>query len=132
MPATTTTKNEVSRVSLWVGLFGGAMAWAIHFLSAYVVAEFGCVGGLGVRSYWDISLVAWLELVLTFAAILIAAASTVVAYRSRLRLSSDTVGACATQQAERYTAHAGLLTSGIFTFVIVFESIPIFFYLRSC
>ncbi len=127
-----TTNNEVSRVNLWVGLFGGAMAWAIHFLSAYVVAEFGCVGKLGERSYWNISLVAWLELVLTFAAVLAAAISTAVAYRSQLRLWSATDAECATLQAERYTARAGLLTSGIFTFVILFESIPIFFYLRSC
>lgn len=127
-----TTSNEVSRVNLWVGLFGGAMAWAIHFLSAYVVAEFGCVGRFGERNYWNISLVAWLELFLTFAAVLVAAVSTAVAYRSQLRLSSNTDDSCAPQQAARYMARAGLLTSGIFTFVILFESIPIFYYLRGC
>lgn len=132
MLATTATNGEVSRPSLWFGLFGGAMAWTIHFMSAYVVAEFGCVGGLGERSYWNISLVAWLELILTVTAVLVAAVSTAVAYRSQLRLPSGTDGAGTAQQAERYAARAGLLTSGIFTFVILFESIPIFFYLHRC
>ena len=132
MVATTATHDKVSRARLWFGLLGGAIAWTIHFMSVYVVAEFGCVAGLGERSYWDISLVAWLELVLTVAAALAAAVSTAVAYSSELRLPSVADGSGITQQAERYTARAGLLTSGIFTFVIVFESIPIFFYLRSC
>jgi hypothetical protein len=131
MPATT-TNGYVNRASLWFGLFGGAIAWTIHFMAAYVVAEFGCVGGLGERSFWNISLVAWLELILTVAAVLVAAVSTTVAYRCQLRFASETDGAGAAQLAARYTARAGLLTSGIFTFVILFESIPILFYLHSC
>ena len=130
MPAAAMT-SEVRRASLWFGLFGGAIAWTVHFLSAYVVAEFGCVAGLNERSHWNISLVAWLELALTAVAVLVAAAATAVAYRSQRRLfASALLGS--TREAERYTARAGLLTSGIFTFIILFESIPIFFYLRSC
>ena len=131
MPATA-TKSEVSRLSLWFGLFGGAIAWTIHFMSAYAVAEFGCVGRLGERTYWNISLVAWLELAITAAAVLVAAAATAVAYRSQLPLLSSAYNADAAREAERQTARAGLLTSGVFTFAILFESIPIFFYLRSC
>ena len=130
MPAATT--REVSRASLWFGLFGGAIAWTIHFLSAYVVAEFGCVGRLGERSFGNISLVAWLELALTAVGVLVAAAATAVAHRSQRRLQASATASDSSGEAERYTARAGLLTSGIFTFVILFESIPIFFYLRSC
>ena len=122
--------SKVSRASLWFGLLGGAIAWTIHFLSAYAVAEFGCVGKLGQRSYGNISLVAWLELALTVAALLLAAAATAAAYRSHRRLLSSAESAAL--EAECDTARAGLYTSAIFTFVILFESIPIFFYMRSC
>ena len=81
--------SDVSRASLWFGLFGGAIAWTIHFMSAYAVAEFGCVGKVGERIYWNISLVAWLELALTALALLVAAAATAVAYRSQRRLLSS-------------------------------------------
>jgi hypothetical protein len=128
----TTPNTVVSRVSLWSGLFGGAIAWTIHFMSAYVVAEFGCAGSFGDRSYGNISFVAWLELILTAAAVVVAAGSTAVAYRSELRLLSSVHDEGTPRCAERYTARAGLLTSGIFTFIILFESIPIFFYLHEC
>ena len=131
MPAAATTR-EVSRACLWFGLFGGALAWTIHFMSAYAVAEFGYVGGLDERSFGSISLVAWLELALTAAGLLVAAAATAVARRSQRRLLSSAHNTGAAGEAERHTARAGLFTSGIFTFVILFESIPIFFYLCSC
>ena len=131
MPVTT-ANNDVSIVSLWFGLLGGAIAWAIHFMSAYVIAEFGCVGRLGERIYWNISLVAWLELILTATGVLVAATATAVAYRNQLRSLLDAPDVGAAREAERYTARAGLFTSAIFTFVILFESIPIFFYLHGC
>lgn len=127
-----TSPANVSRAGLWFGLFGGGIAWTFHLLSAYAAAEFGCVGGLGEHRYWNVSFVAWMELALTALAVLVAAVATVVAYRMLRRLQSSTHEATAEGDAERYTARAGLLTSGIFTFVILFESIPILFYLRNC
>lgn len=128
----TTTKREVSRSSLWVGLFGGAITWTVHFMAAYAIAEFGCVGGLGERRYGNISLVAWMELAVTVAAFLIAAAATAVAYRNQIYLRSRAQSLTGSLDVERYTARAGFYTSGVFSFVILFESIPIYFYLRSC
>jgi hypothetical protein len=90
------------------------------------------VGGLGEHRFWNVSFVAWLELALTAFAGLVAAVATVVAYCMLRRLQSSAHEATAGRDAERYTARAGLLTSGIFTFVILFESIPILFYLRNC
>lgn len=88
------------------------------------------MSGLDARRYGGVSLVAWMEIALTAVAALLAATATVVAYGSQRRLapsfSEDSM------DAERYTARAGFLTSSIFTFVILFESIAILFYLRSC
>jgi hypothetical protein len=122
----------VSRSALWFGLFGGAIAWTVHLMLAYAAAEFGCVGRLGERSYLGITLVAWLEVVLTLATTLASGMATVVAYRSHRRLRSDAAQADAAVAAERYTAWAGVLTSGLFTFIILFESIPILYYLHNC
>lgn len=123
---------NVSRMPLWFGLLGGAVAWSAHLMFAYVIAEFGCNGPLRERQYSGISLVAWLEITWTIATALVAVLATWVAYRSYgVRRSGDvrTNGALA---AERHTAWAGLLTSALFTWIILFESIPILYYLHRC
>ena len=129
--STAARKIEVSRRALWFGLFGGAVAWTAHLMFAYGVAEFGCVGRLGEHGSLGISMVAWLEVGLTVATTMAAAAATVVAYRSHRRLRSDEAENAASA-AERHIAWAGFLTSGTFTFIILFESIPILYYLHRC
>jgi hypothetical protein len=132
--STAAQEVEVSRGrgALWFGLLGGAIAWTAHLLLAYVAAEFGCVGRLGERGYLGITPVAWLEAGLTLATALVSGAATVVAYRSHRRLRCDAEQADPTVVAEQYTARAGVLTSGLFTFIILFESIPILYYLHDC
>jgi hypothetical protein len=130
--STVAREGQVGRGALWFGLFGGAIAWMVHLMLAYAAAEFGCVGRLGARGYLGISMVAWLELALTVATAMASGAATVVAYRSHRRLRSGGKEGDAAMAAERYTAWAGLLTSGTFTFIILFESIPILYYLHSC
>jgi hypothetical protein len=121
----------VGRKALWFGLLGGAVAWTVHLLFAYVVAEFGCIGRLGESGYLGVSFVAWLELALTVATTLVAGAATAVAYclDRRLRTNAATGAEDAPMQ---YTARAGLLASGTFTLVILFESIPILYYWNRC
>ncbi len=128
----TAERARISRGSLWFGLLGGAIVWTIHFMLAFGIAEFGCVSGLGQRRYGGISLVAWLELAITAAAFSIAMAATAVAYRNQGRLNSQAPSSRPTSEVHEYTARAGFYTSAIFSFVILFESIPIFFYLRHC
>ncbi len=119
------------RVSLWFGMVGGGIAWLLHLISAYATAEFGCVGRLGEPRFGGISTVAWVEIALTIVASAVAGGATVVAYRrhSELRSNASLDGP---PVADEFAARAGVLASGILVFVILFESIPIFFYLRSC
>ena len=128
----TATHSPISRGSLWFGLLGGALIWTIHFMLAFGIAEFGCVSGLGQRWYGGVSVVAWLELAITVAAFSIAIAATAVAYRNQVRLTSPAPNPGSIAEIHEYTARAGFYTSAIFSFVILFESIPIFFYLRHC
>jgi len=129
-------ESRSGRKALWFGLLGGAAAWTVHLLSAYAIAEFGCVGGLAERSYLGITHVAWLELMLTVAMTAVAAAAAAVAFVQYRRLQSgharDDTRRDDRHAAEYLTARAGLLTSSIFTFVILVQSIPIFFYLPCC
>jgi hypothetical protein len=125
-------RSPVKRAALWFGLLGGAVAWTLHLVFAYVIAEFGCVGRTTHQEYLGVTQVAWLELALTAGTTLAAAAATAVAFhhnrllRSRERTEDTNVA------AERNTAWVGVLTSGTFTFIIVFESIPILFFLHGC
>src|ERR671914_353747 len=112
--STVARELRVSRGALWFGLFGGAIAWTVHLMLAYAAAEFGCVGRLGERGYLGITQVAWLEAALTLATALVSGAATVVAYRSHRRLRSLAAQEDATVAAERSTAWAGVLTSGLF------------------
>ena len=122
---------KVSRPALWFGLLGGASAWTVHLLLAYGVAEFGCVSGLGQRIYLGISVVAWLEVAATVLTSVIAALAASVAHRSYRILRSQNLDEAGIAAAE-YAARTGFITSGIFTFIILFESIPILYYLRDC
>lgn len=126
---TAASQVKVGRPTLWFGVLGGAIAWTLHLMLAYATAEFGCIGRLGDQSYLGISTVAWLELALTVAMASASSAATAVAYRSHRRLHSnaETAG-----PDEKPIALAGLLMSGLFTLIILFESIPILFYLRAC
>jgi hypothetical protein len=100
---------------------------------AYGVAEFGCVSGWGEAGPAHASWVAWLEMALTLVTAATAATATAVAYRSYRCLREPGTGEQgATDRTARSAAWAGTVTSGLFTFIILFESIPILFYLRSC
>jgi hypothetical protein len=128
------SSGVVSRPALWFGFIGGALAWTMHLMTAYAIAEFGCVGSLGHRSYLGISYVAWLEIFVTVVTASLAAAATFVAYRCHRRLTPPSPDSAdsSSHAAERNTAYMGLLAGSLFFFVILFESIPIFFYLRHC
>lgn len=130
MPPAIATK-EIHRASLWFGLLGGGFAWTFHLISAYVVAEFGCVGGLAEHHFLGISLVAWLGFALTLVTVVIAAASAGVSYR-RYRQLQPLATPREPFTAEIAMARIGYFTSALFLIVILFESIPIFFYLSDC
>lgn len=129
--ANETVTTASSRRQLWFGLLGGALAWLIHFFAAYLAAEFGCVSGWGKQQWIGISAVAWLVLAMTLAMTLVGFAASWSAWRVYSRLRSDPTAEIASR-GELYLAQAGALTSGIFVAAILFETIPVFFYLQRC
>jgi heme/copper-type cytochrome/quinol oxidase subunit 2 len=126
--------RTTSRLELWFGLLGGGVAWSWHLLSAYLIAEFGCVSGLGERHVAGVSVVAWLILAASAIALLVVGAALWVAYRSRERLAreADPANDDDDTAPELSLARTGFITSVIFLMIIAVQTIPIFFYLRNC
>lgn len=120
-----------SRAALWFGLLGGAVAWLLHLLTAYAVAEFGCVGTLGQQAYRGISLVAWSVIAVSLLLGIVSATATVVALRLYVAHAANP-DTDPVQAAERMTAWVGGCSSGIFTLAIAFESIPLWYYFQGC
>lgn len=114
---------------IWLGMFGGALAWVAHLLISYVIAEFGCVAGLARHTLLEISGLAWALIALALATLAAAAAALWLAIRN-LRQNRDGSPVLKTVRAE--VAHMSVLTNCAFAFAIVFESIPIFYYLTHC
>jgi hypothetical protein len=126
-------RDKFNRFRLWFGLLGGALAWLTHFMIAYGVAEFGCVGNLGSYTALGISLVAWVVLVMSAVTLAIAVLASLTAYRTSNRLvAMKNEGSGTAFEAELYTAKAGWITSGLFALVIVVETLPIFYFLQDC
>lgn len=121
-----TLHHATTRRALWFGLLGGAVAWLVHLLLAYVIAEFGCLSPLATHTLLGVTAVAWMLLAATLVTLAGAVAATLVALRSdrRLRDHHEFAGA--------YMARLGLITSGLFVFIILVQSLPIFYYLSSC
>jgi hypothetical protein len=125
-------EREISRPALWFTLWSGAVAWLLHLLLVYGIAEFGCGSGLGDRHVLGISVVAWLLLAVTAATMLLALAATFVGWRSARQSQEVEPDLSAEHHARLFTARAGWITNSLFAVVIVIQAIPIFFFLRDC
>ena len=117
--------------TVWFGILGGAVAWTLHLLGAYLIAEFGCELGIDRRVYGGINIVAWSLLGTSAVMVAVAAASCIVGWRIMARKSRGGESNVR-ERTNRELARTGAVANGLFTFVIAIQSIPIVFYLRSC
>jgi hypothetical protein len=116
------------QIRLWTGFLGGAVAWFVHFLLVYVLSEWRCVAPLPDVRVLGMTGTAWILLGVSVVLFAAACAATVVAHRipARPKDGDETEGAAA------FMARTGVYTSGLFAFIILIESIPIFFFRTSC
>jgi hypothetical protein len=126
------TDRPMKRGLLYFGFLGGAVAWTLHLLLAYIVAEFGCETDADRHIWLGITLPAWLILGQSAIMFIAAAAATWIAWRIRARLSAVEPTHDRWMTADIYLARAGFMASGLFAFIIAVQTIPIFYYLRSC
>lgn len=107
----------------WYTLWGASLAWLGHFLLAYGVGEFNCVSGFLSELRAGISGIAWLLIAITIFFFAIAALSCALASKGLQKARGEN---------EIFYYKRGFLLGVSFSFIILFESVPIFFFLRSC
>lgn len=128
-PVTAADAAAPSRGRQWFAFLGGAIAWTLHLIGAWAIAEFGCVSGLASVLWMGLSAVAWMLIALTAFTLIVAIAAAGLGYRDHRRLAAT---GSAAEDGGQYLARAGWMISALFALIIAFESIPIFFYLQHC
>lgn len=108
---------------LWFGLLGGAAAWAVQFLAGYLISEGACVAA-GEAGLAPAALAIGLISLIAFA---VAVAATLAGRRvwlqERRDLGADRVRS---EGGSGWTGLAGALLSGVFAFVILVQTMPLF------
>lgn len=122
----------VSRLALRFAMLGGGIAWLSHLILAYVIAEFGCVGGWGEVHVAGLPVVTWLLLAMTVLTLGLAVAATAVAWRSRRRLLRLRGERTESREAEDFSSRFGLITDAFFVVIIAVQSVPIFYFWSTC
>lgn len=119
---------------LWFGVMGGAIAWLIHLLGSYGIAEFGCVSPFRETRLWGLTGVAWLELGLGALMAALALAATLVAQRNKRYASGSAADTVHFESSDprAFMARTGAVSSALFLFIILVQTVPIFYYLRDC
>lgn len=131
-PGSPDAPRPVTRRAIRFATLGGGVAWLSHLILAYVVAEFGCLAGLGREQFAGISVVTWLLFAMTGLTLGLAMAATVVAWRNRHRLLRMRGAPSESREAEDFTSRFGLITDALFVLIIAVQSVPIFYFLREC
>jgi hypothetical protein len=132
VPASPDPPTPVSRLSLRFATLGGGIAWLAHLVLAYVVAEFGCVSGLGRVQWQGLSVVTWMLLGMTVLTLGLALAATLVAWRNRRRLLRAWGERSESHEAEDFTSRLAFITDALFVGIIVVQSVPILYFLPAC
>jgi hypothetical protein len=129
--------NAPGRPPLYFAFFSGGVAWTLHLIISYLIAEFGCLSDAGQHRILGITVLAWSLFLLSAAMLTLAAAGVFVGWRAKRRLEAlKTPSRSAFDQdavdTEIHFARSGTIMSAIFILVIAFQTIPIFYYLHGC
>lgn len=134
------THPGTPRSRLWFGMFGGALPWLVHLVGASIIAEWGCLAGIDRQQLMGITAVAWGVIALSGATLAVALVATWSAYQTWQHYRGDAAGQTAENEptaldvrgTDAFMARTGLWTSGLFVFIILVESFPIFYFLSNC
>ncbi len=108
----------VSRWTLRFCLLGGGIAWTLHLVGAWAIAEFGILGGFaGVNT---------LILVLSAAMLLAAGAATLVSAHVRRAAGPENHEDARTVA---FCGRFGIVTNAVFTVIIAAQTVPVFYFL---
>ena len=118
--------DRVLSAWLWLSLFGGGVVWLLHFLLAWALSEWGCERGSGVLAL-GISGTNWLLLLMTGVILIAAAAITWFSIHLQRRLAGRSRG-----PSEEDVLRVAVRLNLLFLFIIMVETIPVFYFLQRC
>lgn len=122
---------DVSRWTIRFVLLGGAVAWLLHLVFSYVIAEFGVLSGLVNVRWGGFDAVSWLLLFLSGTMFTLAAAAIVVSLRHRTRFSRALAAQDENLRTVQFCARFGVETNLVFLVIIAVQTIPIFYFVRT-
>ncbi len=100
----------------WFGLLGGALAWTVHLMGAYALAEGFCRSGLAASTFGGFSILLWGLSLLTVLAL------GVAGYAFWIARGLTTV----------FLAQTGGLANLLFLLIILAQSLPFILPGRDC
>lgn len=116
-----------SRWKLRFALLGGAVAWTLHLLGCYAVAEFGVLSGFVDNTWAGLDAVSWLLLGWSAAMLALAALATRTSTRLRGPVPTDDD----LRQTVEFCARFGRASNLAFLAIIAVQTVPVFFFLRT-
>lgn len=130
------TRERAPAVFRWevrFAMFGGGIAWTLHLLGVYVIAEFGCISGMHEWHWLGVSAVAWMLIAATVVTGGMAALAAWMAWRTEAILRGTSAhNAPVEPETKAFTANLAQKLNAIFALIIAAQGVPIFFYLRNC
>jgi hypothetical protein len=121
---------------LWMASLGGAIAWWIHFLGAYVLAEFGCISKTSLFTFLGVMGISWFILTLSIFCLFLSGLAIWISHKNQAdTLKAVTEGgetSAHLQNSQTFIFRGGVFINLLFFFVIIVQTIPVFYYLRSC
>jgi hypothetical protein len=127
MTAQTLSNDPPHRLLLWSCLWGGGVAWMLHLAAVWLIAEFGCMTALGRPGPMGYSWVAWTILGVSLLCLAVAGLATLVSWKY-----SQGGGGSDGERPGRFAARTGLVANPIFMFIIISQTLPVFFYMKDC
>lgn len=124
-----TVRRPVTRGRLWFGLLGSAVAWFIHLVAVYTLAEAACVTGFPWFAVGGVHGASLLIVAVTLLLLALAVASGYVAYWNGRQLDREHDGRYASTDrgVGRHMARGGVYLAVTFVFIIASETLPVFF-----
>ena len=116
--------------SLWFGMVGAAIAWALHFYLIWAVTEMGCRLGVGRSDIAGVSVIDALVLLMTLVGGAVIVAAGLTAYRNWRAVSGGTLDDNEVQgrSAGRasFMSILGMAFAVIFMVVVIYTTVPVF------
>lgn len=98
--------------------FLGSLLWVIHFMSIYAFAEFGC------QSNWKGT--SEVIMGITLLCFFLGLYSIYKSYKVSQLISKEA------QSALFFLARYGIINNAVFTFIIIYQSVPVFYFRGEC